>query len=323
MKNIFFCIGSLNWDQYMLANGESVSFLGGSAANTCFFLLQLMKNTLYPLDYEVNLISTIGTDKLAEKIISALKSVEISAANIKILEGNSGRTEIRLDFQGERSIKRFPSVSSKLSEIICDSSYSKLLKNGLIHFNHSQKTLENLVQIQPHLFSMDISGILPKVDDLNDINKDYLRNALLSLFEKISLRILLGNEEEFGILFFLLGNVKTLKSFLILSTFEKLRILHDFIKIVNIGYLCMKCGKKGAILVDKKTYYFQKPPENLIIKDTTGAGDAFNAGIIFGILNSFSLERALNLAVFLGSKKCEVLGVPNFKFKPNKLLSSF
>lgn len=85
----------------------------------------------------------------------------------------------------------------------------------------------------------------------------------------------------------------------------------------------MKCGKKGAILVDKKTYYFQKPPENLIIKDTTGAGDAFNAGIIFGILNSFSLERALNLAVFLGSKKCEVLGVPNFKFKPNKLLSSF
>ncbi|WP_457558148.1 carbohydrate kinase family protein [Candidatus Harpocratesius sp.] len=323
MRNVFFCIGSLNWDQYILANGESISFLGGSATNTCFFLLQLMKNTLYPLDYKVNLISTIGTDKIAEKILLALKLAKMSAVNIKIVEGNSGRTKIRLDSHGERSIKRFPSVSSKLSEIICDPFYSKILQNTLIHFTHSQKTLENLVKIQPYLFSMDISGILPKVDDLNDMNKEYLRNSLFCLFEKISLRIMLGNEEEFGILFFLLGNVKTLKSFLILSIFEKFCILHDFIKTVNIGYLCMKCGKKGAILVDKKTYYFQKPPDNLIIKDTTGAGDAFNAGIIFGILNSFSLERALKLAVFLGSKKCEVLGVPNFKFQPNNLLSSF
>lgn len=39
------------------------------------------------------------------------------------------------------------------------------------------------------------------------------------------------------------------------------------------------------------------------VVDTTGAGDAFISGVIYGLLHGFSAARLLNLASFVASSK--------------------
>lgn len=44
------------------------------------------------------------------------------------------------------------------------------------------------------------------------------------------------------------------------------------------------------------------------IVDTTGAGDAFIAGVIYGLLHGFTVPRTLNLASFVASQKLRAPG---------------
>lgn len=44
------------------------------------------------------------------------------------------------------------------------------------------------------------------------------------------------------------------------------------------------------------------------IVDTTGAGDAFIAGVIYGLVHGFSVPHTLNLASFVASQKLRAPG---------------
>jgi sugar/nucleoside kinase (ribokinase family) len=43
-------------------------------------------------------------------------------------------------------------------------------------------------------------------------------------------------------------------------------------------------------------------------KDTTGAGDLWAAGFLFGIANDFSIEKSGELASACGYEVCQVIG---------------
>jgi len=69
----------------------------------------------------------------------------------------------------------------------------------------------------------------------------------------------------------------------------------------------LKLGRNGAIAASRGFYIQALPPE-VQVADTTGAGDAFNAGFLDSILDDPSIERALRRACACGSLSTRAAG---------------
>ncbi|MCS7143869.1 MAG: PfkB family carbohydrate kinase [Archaeoglobaceae archaeon] len=83
----------------------------------------------------------------------------------------------------------------------------------------------------------------------------------------------------------------------------------DFLDYVD--YLVVTLGHEGSICYSKSTKYFEKAFETKAI-DTTGAGDAFSAGFLYGFINDFPLEICLKLGNFCGAYNVERVGARAF-----------
>jgi len=75
----------------------------------------------------------------------------------------------------------------------------------------------------------------------------------------------------------------------------------------------MKMGRFGG-LCEFENALIKKSALNIKVIDTTGAGDAFNAGVLYGIWNNIDLEKTLKLAIDLGSLNCTKIGGNELKF---------
>lgn len=71
------------------------------------------------------------------------------------------------------------------------------------------------------------------------------------------------------------------------------------------GTIIMTDGENPVFAVDQdgKTYNIEVP--KVKVHDATGAGDAFRAGIVYGLLHDWVLEESLKLAVATGSLQVE------------------
>ena len=73
------------------------------------------------------------------------------------------------------------------------------------------------------------------------------------------------------------------------------------------GFLCATLGREGAIaLVDKEILYIKGLEVNVV--DTTGAGDVFHAGFIYGLLQNWEVVEILRFANAAAALKCRDLG---------------
>lgn len=63
----------------------------------------------------------------------------------------------------------------------------------------------------------------------------------------------------------------------------------------------LKRGAKGAALLERDAGVLERPAPKVDVVDTTGAGDSFNAGFIYGLLQGWPLEKVLDAAVQCGS----------------------
>lgn len=68
----------------------------------------------------------------------------------------------------------------------------------------------------------------------------------------------------------------------------------------HIPTLAVKLGSKGG-LTQAGHQRFRAPPLAVNVVDTTGAGDSFDAGFLYGYLHHWELERSLRLACACGS----------------------
>lgn len=87
---------------------------------------------------------------------------------------------------------------------------------------------------------------------------------------------------------------------------EAPRILDEF-RGMGLSRVAMKRGAEGASLLwDGKVFY--SPAEHVACKDTTGAGDCFNAGFLAGWLHGWSPEECLRAGVFCGTESTREAG---------------
>ena len=82
---------------------------------------------------------------------------------------------------------------------------------------------------------------------------------------------------------------------------------------VHKKWIGISFGKRGAVLYDGQAFE-HCPAVGAVVVDTTGAGDAFAAGLIYALAQNMERSNALRLSSILGAMQCEHVG-------PNLLMS--
>jgi len=73
------------------------------------------------------------------------------------------------------------------------------------------------------------------------------------------------------------------------------------------GFLCATLGHEGAVALVKGEFVYVRGFEVNVV-DTTGAGDVFHAGFIYGLLQNWELVEILRFANSVAALKCRDLG---------------
>ncbi len=75
----------------------------------------------------------------------------------------------------------------------------------------------------------------------------------------------------------------------------------------GVKVVVVKLGGEGAFLSTKKEHFYL-PSLKVKVKDTTGAGDAFDAGFIFGYLEGYTLKESLKIANWCAAQNVQSIG---------------
>ena len=82
---------------------------------------------------------------------------------------------------------------------------------------------------------------------------------------------------------------------------ELSHILSEKVKAANIPAMIVTMGGKGAVYADKLGDKGVIPARKVVVKDTTGAGDAFCAGAMSGLTYGKTLAESVRIGTVLAS----------------------
>ena len=98
----------------------------------------------------------------------------------------------------------------------------------------------------------------------------------------------------------------------------------DFFFECGCGSVIVKLGKEGALLCQSKDSRLRVPiVEGVTVKDTTGAGDAFCAGFLYGISNGWDYERSGRFACAVSASCIEETGASAGVTSAQRILERF
>jgi adenosine kinase len=88
------------------------------------------------------------------------------------------------------------------------------------------------------------------------------------------------------------------------------------------AYIVTRGAAGSVIHADGRQYEIPTVPPDAI-KDPTGCGDAYRAGLIFGLMNKLDWETTGRVASLLGSIKIAHAGTQNHRFDMNEFRQRF
>jgi len=101
------------------------------------------------------------------------------------------------------------------------------------------------------------------------------------------------NQQEAGLLFLDDYENKTPE--------EMEQILKDRVARANIPAMVVTMGGDGAVFADREGSSGYCPARNVVVRDTTGAGDAFCAGVVSGLTYGKNLAEAVEVGTILAA----------------------
>lgn len=271
-------LGALNYDvlyvvERIAKGGEEVGIRdvkkdpGGSAANTIVALSRLGIDTSF--------LGLVGTDKEGELILAAFKK-EGFETEIRKEEGYTGAAIGFVDAKGERALYIYPGVNDRFGMRHID---MELINNAQFLHTSSfvdRKQLELQCELARRIESkLSFSpGMLCFKYGLDDLTELIARSEVLFL------------------------SSKELKSLMLSENYEK-----GAAKLLNIGAknVCVTLGESGSYIANSRgeSYLIDAYPTDVV--DTTGAGDAFAAGFLYGLLRGKSIYESGKLGNLVAS----------------------
>ncbi len=278
--------GALNVDKLykvnMIAKEEEEGFItdfkeapGGSAANTIVGLARLELKTGY--------IGKLAQDREGELLLNDFRKESVDTSGITISNrGRSGVVTGYIDGKGERALYVDPGVNDWLEFKEINLDYA-----ANTEFLH----LTSFVGKKPFEAQKQLLNQLPDVEISFDPGALYARKTLKSLKPIIKrssamfpnakeVKLLTGQDYEEG--------SKSL-------TKEGARIV------------AVKLGNKGCYVTNgEKSHMIE--PYKVKVADTTGAGDAFCAGFLYGLIKGQDMYQCGILGNFVASRCISKMG---------------
>ena len=80
----------------------------------------------------------------------------------------------------------------------------------------------------------------------------------------------------------------------------------------KVGYLIVTYGENGAKIWEQDATVTEIPAhEAPKVVDPTGCGDAFRAGLLYGLQNDYSIQQSANIGAYIAAKAVTVAGTQN------------
>lgn len=244
---------------------------GGSAANTVAGLASLGAATAF--------IGKVHDDELGQDFSRDIGAAGIDFFTEPLTQGPStGRSIVLVTPDAERSMFTYLGASEKLSEEDIDENIIKAgkiiyLESYLWDKEEAKKAMVKACELA-HKHNRKVAFSL---SDKSVVKRH--RQEFLNLV-KDYVDILFGNEEE----------IKTL--FAENDFYKTLEMLKPDVEIAAITR-----SAKGSVVVNGRTITFVEAEKVDDVVDSTGAGDLYAAGFLYGIIN----ERSLGTCAMIGS----------------------
>lgn len=233
---------------------------------------------------DVSLVSILGKENYSKKLLKLLKEVKIGSENIQIVNGNPPKQNILLK-KGERKfngydagvLKKWKLRKKDLKFIENQNAVFVPLSDGMEQIFNAIKNIPNLIKVTD--FSQDY--------EFADYNK---KDNLIT-----------KNAKYFDIIF--IGGQKK---------YQKM------VEIVARRYpkkiIVLTLGSKGSLAYHLGAKYIQ-PSKKVKIVDTTGCGDAFQAGFLHSWLTKKDIKAALIAGTNRATKNIEIVGSTPLKME--------
>jgi ribokinase len=277
--------GALNVDKLCHVNriacGGEESFIlniseaaGGSAANAIVGLARL--------GIRIGFIGKVANDHEGQLLLNDFRKEGVDTKGITVVRhGRSGNVTAFVDKTGERALYVHPSVNDTLTLKDIDLEYAKSTE-----FLHLASMDEKPFRTQRQLVEL-----LPKVKISLDPGEIYARKGIAKLAPILrKCYVFMPSENELKML-----------------TGKHFRKGAAVILKHGVSIVAVKLGQKGCYVTDSKESHFIEPADAKPV-DKTGAGDAFCAGFLYGLVKKKSLYECGRLGNFVASKCIEKIG---------------
>jgi len=262
----------------MLANFENVTRTAGdSTANTL--------SALSILGARVALIGKIGDDESGVFFEKTIRNKNFVSRLVKC-DKSTGRCIVIVTKDGQRSFAFNLGAASELKNE--DIVKGEIEESRIFHFTGYQLTEPSLKKATMYALEIAKKNNLLISFDLADSSAV---KANLKEWKPIVdkyVNVLFANEAE-------------------AEAYTGLRAEEAVKNIKENAVICIKLGERGSIINDWGKITRVKAKKTRAV-DTTGAGDAYAAGILFGILRNMSFEKSGELASHISSKVVEQIG---------------
>jgi len=265
---------------------------GGAAANTAYACAKLGLNTAF--------IGKLGlNDAFCKKIIDDFNDIGVNTTLIKYSnEYGTGSAYVALNEKGDRRIYAHSGAANFLSK---QDIIEEELASTQTFFLSSLKNLEPFIEAAKIGKKYEIPVIL---NPGMLIIEQGLKN-IKPLLEKIDILIL--SQSEFQTL--IEQNIDDWNQ-------KSIKDQTDFLLDLGIKIVIITTGKRGAVILTPHNYRSIPPIEVSQVVDTTGAGDAFSAGFIYGFIQNLSynfgdLTNNVRIGNYVAGNCIQQLGARN------------
>ncbi len=265
---------------------------GGAAANTAYACAKLGLKTAF--------IGKLGRDDVfGLKIINDFNEVKVNTELLKYSdEYRTGSAYVALNKEGDRRIYAHSGAANYLSK--------EDIKENELSFT-SIIFLSSLKNIEPFIEAA-IIGRNKKIPVILNPGMLIIEQGFINikiLLEKID--ILIMSQREFEVL----HDLKKKK-----INPNMVREEADNLFSLGINVVVITKGKKGALILTPGNAELIPPIKTNKVVDTTGAGDAFSAGFMYGFIQNQSfifedLKRNVRIGNFIAGRCIEKLGARN------------
>jgi ribokinase len=280
------CFGALNMDKLYkvnrIAREEEESFIidlkespGGSAANTAVGLARL--------GLKVGFIGKVAKDREGGLLLKDFEDNSVDTNGIVVSNrGRSGSVMGFVDKRGDRALYVDPGVNDSLKFGEIDPEYAK--EANFLH-------LTSFVADSPFQAQKELLKHLPNVRISFDPGELYARRGLAFLKPMVERRsVMFPNESEVELL-----------------TGQNYKKGSKVLLDEGADIVAVTLGSRGCYVTDGRATYLVEA-YGVEVVDTTGAGDAFCAGFLYGLTKSKDLRECGRIGNFVASRCLQKVG---------------